>query len=216
MPTEWIHRPWDAPMTVLNSAGVELGSNYPRPIIDIDTARERLDDAVGMMWEVNRAAKVAQSSSLGEVVADNLISMNSFDIPKVIIKKDVSCSHSSLDQRVPSFHNVKNSSRNKEVKVLNEESSCPVAEKTKDVDLISTAESSSARKRSISESHCAVPTHVCTPTGDPLQELDSVGQHFSDRFHSDHSTHQIPDEKVVANTLFKFTGDLVGFLSKYD
>ncbi|KAG6515720.1 hypothetical protein ZIOFF_026149 [Zingiber officinale] len=202
MPTEWIHRPWDAPMTVLKSAGIELGSNYPRPIVDIDTAREQLDDAVNMMWEVDRAAKVAQLSSSDEVVADNLISMNSFDIPKVIVKKEVSCNHSSLDQRVPSFHNVKNNSRNKEVKVLEGEGSCPSAlcsqigaAKTKDVDLISTAESSSARKRSISESHCAVPSHVCTPTVDSLQELDSVGQHFSDRFHSVYSAYPIPDEK---------------------
>ena len=42
MPSEWIHHPWDAPPSVLRSAGVELGLNYPVPIVDIDLARERL------------------------------------------------------------------------------------------------------------------------------------------------------------------------------
>ncbi|KAG6503880.1 hypothetical protein ZIOFF_036204 [Zingiber officinale] len=200
VPTEWIHHPWDAPMAVLKSAGIELGLNYPRPIVDINTAMERLDDAVGRMWELDRAAKVAQSSNSDEVVADNLISINSLDIPKVIVKKEVTCDYSSLDQRVPSY-NIKDSSE-KEVNVLNGERSNPIAlcsqvdaAKSKDVDLISTAESSSARKRSISESRCAVPTHFGTPVGYPLQQHDSVDQHHSEKSNSHNPAYQILDEK---------------------
>ena len=38
---EWIHRPWDAPPEVLRAAGVELGRDYPRPIVDHAAARAR-------------------------------------------------------------------------------------------------------------------------------------------------------------------------------
>ncbi|KAJ6911251.1 hypothetical protein NC652_021778, partial [Populus alba x Populus x berolinensis] len=36
MPAEWIHHTGDAPITALIVAVVELGVNYPKPIIDID------------------------------------------------------------------------------------------------------------------------------------------------------------------------------------
>ena len=40
MPREYIHRPWDAGPLVLMAAGVELGSNYPRPLVDHAQARD--------------------------------------------------------------------------------------------------------------------------------------------------------------------------------
>jgi deoxyribodipyrimidine photo-lyase len=40
MPAPWISKPWDAPDNVLNEAGVRLGVDYPRPIVDHATARE--------------------------------------------------------------------------------------------------------------------------------------------------------------------------------
>ena len=40
-PARWIHKPWDAPQTVLSEAGVTLGQTYPFPIIDHRVARER-------------------------------------------------------------------------------------------------------------------------------------------------------------------------------
>ncbi len=39
LPAEHIHAPWDAPRPVLAEAGVRLGENYPRPIVDHATAR---------------------------------------------------------------------------------------------------------------------------------------------------------------------------------
>lgn len=42
LPTEWIHHPWVAPESVLRASCVELGSNYAKPIVDLDTARELL------------------------------------------------------------------------------------------------------------------------------------------------------------------------------
>ena len=39
MPAKWVHKPWEAPTNVLTEAGVELGKNYPRPIVDHVKAR---------------------------------------------------------------------------------------------------------------------------------------------------------------------------------
>ena len=41
VPAPDIHAPWDAPALVLAQAGVELGRNYPQPIVDHDAARAR-------------------------------------------------------------------------------------------------------------------------------------------------------------------------------
>ncbi len=40
MPKKYIHRPWDAPTDVLVRAGVKLGGNYPKPIVEHKAARE--------------------------------------------------------------------------------------------------------------------------------------------------------------------------------
>ncbi|HXV14936.1 MAG TPA: deoxyribodipyrimidine photo-lyase [Candidatus Krumholzibacteria bacterium] len=40
VPAKWIHRPWEAPAPLLRHAGVVLGENYPRPIVDHSAARE--------------------------------------------------------------------------------------------------------------------------------------------------------------------------------
>jgi len=41
LPDDWIHKPWNAPGSILKKAGVELGRTYPNPIIDHDAARQR-------------------------------------------------------------------------------------------------------------------------------------------------------------------------------
>ncbi|KAJ0966487.1 hypothetical protein J5N97_023404 [Dioscorea zingiberensis] len=166
VPTEWIHHPWDAPKSVLRAAGVELGLNYPNPVVDINTARERLDDAVAMMWELDRAEKAGRLQVSDEVVADNLIDMRKLDIPKVVVKRQVSCATSSHDQRVPSLQNFKADLSNKGKEDACAQKLNPAEDGYKqrvetlkpDEDLHSTAESSSARKRSISECLCDVPT----------------------------------------------------------
>lgn len=40
LPNEWLHRPWAAPLGVLRSSGVVLGSTYPHPVVDHDVARK--------------------------------------------------------------------------------------------------------------------------------------------------------------------------------
>ncbi|KPF41810.1 deoxyribodipyrimidine photo-lyase [Rhizobium sp. AAP43] len=40
MPNKFVHRPFDAPLTVLRDAGVSLGKTYPAPIVDHSKARD--------------------------------------------------------------------------------------------------------------------------------------------------------------------------------
>ncbi|MGB2466377.1 MAG: FAD-binding domain-containing protein, partial [Porticoccaceae bacterium] len=41
MPAKYIHAPWLAPANILAAAGVEMGVNYPTPIVDVKESRER-------------------------------------------------------------------------------------------------------------------------------------------------------------------------------
>lgn len=41
VPSRWIHYPWTAPLEVLAKAGVQLGNDYPFPIVDHEGARKR-------------------------------------------------------------------------------------------------------------------------------------------------------------------------------
>ncbi len=43
----WIHKPWQAPATVLRDAGIKLGRSYPLPIVDHSQARNRALAAFG-------------------------------------------------------------------------------------------------------------------------------------------------------------------------
>ena len=45
LPKKFIHAPWEAPALTLASAGVELGTNYPMPIVDHKAARQGALDA---------------------------------------------------------------------------------------------------------------------------------------------------------------------------
>lgn len=41
LPDAWIHKPWLAPGPILAASGIELGTTYPRPIVNHDEARRR-------------------------------------------------------------------------------------------------------------------------------------------------------------------------------
>lgn len=41
IPPKWIYRPWEASKEVLDKAGVTLGKNYPKPIVNHKEAREK-------------------------------------------------------------------------------------------------------------------------------------------------------------------------------
>lgn len=44
-----IHRPWAAPVAVLEAAGVRLGETYPQPIVDLKRSRQEALDAFGQI-----------------------------------------------------------------------------------------------------------------------------------------------------------------------
>jgi deoxyribodipyrimidine photo-lyase len=40
LPEKYIHQPWTAPASSLAAAGIELGKDYPRPIVDLAGSRQ--------------------------------------------------------------------------------------------------------------------------------------------------------------------------------
>ncbi len=55
LPDKWIHKPWDAPPLVLSAAGVQLGKDYPHPIVDHKQAR---DAALAAFSKMKSYAKI--------------------------------------------------------------------------------------------------------------------------------------------------------------
>ena len=53
LPDQFVHKPWEAPRLVLDAAGVELGRNYPHPVVDHGKAR---DKALAAFQEIKGAA----------------------------------------------------------------------------------------------------------------------------------------------------------------
>jgi deoxyribodipyrimidine photo-lyase len=47
VPTAYIHEPWLMPPLIASAAGVQVGRNYPEPIVDHGTARQRALDVYG-------------------------------------------------------------------------------------------------------------------------------------------------------------------------
>jgi deoxyribodipyrimidine photo-lyase len=41
LPDRFVHEPWSAPEAVLDEAGLRLGSDYPKPMVDHGAARDR-------------------------------------------------------------------------------------------------------------------------------------------------------------------------------
>ncbi|XP_047062499.1 cryptochrome-1-like [Lolium rigidum] len=83
LPTEWIHHPWDAPASVLQAAGVELGSNYPLPIVELDAAKVRLQEALSEMWQLEAASRAAMDTGMEEGLGD------SSDVPLIEFPQDL-------------------------------------------------------------------------------------------------------------------------------
>lgn len=54
VPTEFIHKPWEAPPLLMAAAGVQLGSTYPRPLVDHAEARQAALEAFQEMKQARR------------------------------------------------------------------------------------------------------------------------------------------------------------------
>jgi deoxyribodipyrimidine photo-lyase len=40
LPNKYLFSPWEAPENILADAGIELGKNYPKPMVDLKLSRE--------------------------------------------------------------------------------------------------------------------------------------------------------------------------------
>ncbi|KAG6732578.1 hypothetical protein I3843_01G177100 [Carya illinoinensis] len=184
MPTEWIHHPWDAPCSVLKASGVDLGLNYPKPIVGLDLARERLSEAIFKMWEIEAAARVSNTNGANEVVVDNSDGTENLAISTIALKINAPCpTVSSNDQRVPTIQNSKKHPLNrKRSKYVVEEKLLPdfshklnngAGTPRIDEDVCSTAESSSVKKQSTSRNSFSVPQSCFSSEGKSFPEYKS-------------------------------------------
>jgi deoxyribodipyrimidine photo-lyase len=57
LPNKFIHQPWAADKNILKACGVELGKDYPKPIVDLKASRQRALDAFSEMKERNGQAE---------------------------------------------------------------------------------------------------------------------------------------------------------------
>ena len=49
VPVKYLFNPWDAPKDLLLEAGVILGVNYPKPIVDIKDSRNKALESFSML-----------------------------------------------------------------------------------------------------------------------------------------------------------------------
>ncbi|GER52269.1 cryptochrome 2 [Striga asiatica] len=187
MPAEWIHHPWDAPLTVLKSSGVDLGINYPKPIIDMDLARDKLTEAISIVREKESMENAANTNCTGEVVDDNGDASN---INEDVKEKEQCPESSSRDQRVPSVrkseNGVQNRKRPKSGDDFEDEDKLEVGReiggrvrKVNDDDLCSTVESYSAKEQmtdgSSRISFCVPENSSLMSTAELCRDCESIG-----------------------------------------
>ncbi|MFN8770124.1 MAG: cryptochrome/photolyase family protein [Neisseriaceae bacterium] len=53
LPNQYLFSPWEAPQMILNAAGVELGVNYPKPIVNLSLSRELAIKAFASLKNTN-------------------------------------------------------------------------------------------------------------------------------------------------------------------
>ncbi|XP_072990389.1 cryptochrome-1 isoform X1 [Typha latifolia] len=135
LPTEWIHHPWNAPESVLQAAGVELGSNYPLPIVGIDAAKDRLQEALAEMWQLEAASRAAIENGTEEGLGD------SSELPAIDFPQEMQM---EVDFQATRTNNVPTGRRHQDQMVPSITSSLIRGEEEVSVDLGNNAEDSRA------------------------------------------------------------------------
>jgi len=111
LPTEWIHHPWNAPESVLQAAGIELGSNYPLPIVGIDAAKTRLLEALSEMWQLEATSRAEVENGTEEGLGESSESIPAAfpqdtqmeETHEPVRNNPLPVARSFLDQMVPSI-----------------------------------------------------------------------------------------------------------------
>ena len=65
LPAKYIHSPWEAPPEVLADAGVELGVNYPWPVVDMEDSKSALASVVKVVEEAKEAKEATATGPIG-------------------------------------------------------------------------------------------------------------------------------------------------------
>ncbi|TXR51924.1 cryptochrome/photolyase family protein [Reinekea thalattae] len=52
LPKKYLHQPWSAPAEVLQAANIELGRDYPEPLVDLKQSRQRALDAFAALKQL--------------------------------------------------------------------------------------------------------------------------------------------------------------------
>lgn len=63
LPAKYIYEPWKAPLDVLNRAGVKLGKNYPRPIVDHAVVSKENMNKMSLAYDEHKEAQKDSKSS---------------------------------------------------------------------------------------------------------------------------------------------------------
>ncbi|XAR62154.1 Deoxyribodipyrimidine photo-lyase [Bertholletia excelsa] len=105
LPTEWIHHPWNAPESVLQAAGIELGSNYPFPIIEIDAAKARLQEALSELWRLEVASRATTENGTEEGLGDSELMPSDIqmDVDQDLARRNPNIVRRYEDQMVPTL-----------------------------------------------------------------------------------------------------------------
>ncbi|KZV38817.1 cryptochrome-1 [Dorcoceras hygrometricum] len=204
IPTEWIHHPWDAPVDVLTSAGVDLGSNYPHPIVDVDSARVGLTEAISIMHA--SIPKVVVKGT-DEVVFDNSETYANSSIPKVVVKgtdevvfdNSETYANSSIPKVVvkgrPPFSAISSydhsRSKKRQERCL-KDGRIDAGETSKmDDDLSSTAESPSNKKRSTSSGYSFSVPQCCSAMSNSTSAQVQDSSDVMDRWQEENDSEQM-------------------------
>ncbi|MEX2629975.1 MAG: deoxyribodipyrimidine photo-lyase [Tistlia sp.] len=66
LPDRYLHKPWEAPESVLRPAGLRLGTDYPEPLVDHRRAREK---ALAAFEAIKQAPRPVQAPGAGDLDA---------------------------------------------------------------------------------------------------------------------------------------------------
>lgn len=107
LPTKYVHCPWKAPRQVLDDAGVELGEDYPYPVIEFQAAQETLSkvaDAVG----TSSANQQDVSSGPYRPATTPLPEATSIDEIVGRVQGKMTSGHATCASSIASYANTKN------------------------------------------------------------------------------------------------------------
>ncbi|OEU16032.1 FAD_binding_7-domain-containing protein [Fragilariopsis cylindrus CCMP1102] len=66
LPSKYIYAPWEAPTAILDKAGVKLGKNYPRPVVDHKVISKENMNRMNLAYVDHKAREAASVAAAKE------------------------------------------------------------------------------------------------------------------------------------------------------